>query len=161
MKQFCLVLTVAVWAGTMAGCVERRYVITSDPPGAIVFRNGQPLGATPVDDHFVYYGKYKYTLVKDGYETMQVEQNIPAPWYEYFPIDFFSETILPLQIEDVRRFEYKLEPRRIVNTNDLLRDAQNLRNRGLSVQSPIPSPATGPVLTPANANQVPVESPPP
>ena len=52
------------------------------------------------------------------------------------PLDFFSENLVPWQIEDVRRFQFTLCPRRIVNTNDLLRDAQNLRNRGLSIQTP-------------------------
>src|SRR5262245_60705353 len=74
---------VVIVAGVLAGCVERRYVITSDPPGAAVFRNGQFIGSTPVDDHFLYYGNYHYTLVKDGFETLQVDQPIPAPWWEY------------------------------------------------------------------------------
>jgi hypothetical protein len=126
----------ALSSALLGGCVERRYVITSDPPGALVLRNGQPLGATPVDDHFVYYGDYDFTLVKEGYETMQAKQNIPAPYYQVFPLDIVSEIILPWQIQDVRRFHYKLEPRRAVNTDQLLSDGQNLRNRGLSL-SPV------------------------
>src|SRR5947209_14074171 len=79
---------VALTLGLLTGCVERRYVITSDPPGAVVLRNGQPIGATPVDDYFVYYGKYNFTLIKEGYETLPVVQNIPTPWYESFGVDF-------------------------------------------------------------------------
>src|SRR5581483_5232398 len=61
----CVWLCVAaLCAGALTGCVERRYVITSDPPGAIVYCNGRQIGATPVDDHFIYYGKYDFTLVK-------------------------------------------------------------------------------------------------
>jgi hypothetical protein len=126
-------VTVAICAAGLAGCVERRYVITTDPPGAVVLRNGQPLGPTPVDDHFVYYGNYNYTIIKEGFETLQVEQRIPSPWYEYPPLDFISENLVPWPIIDVRRFHFKLEPRRIVNTDQLLKDAQNLRNRGISV----------------------------
>ena len=44
----------------------------------MVFRNGVPIGPTPVDDQFVYYGNYHFTLVKDGYETLQVDQDIPC-----------------------------------------------------------------------------------
>src|SRR5580693_4048976 len=65
-------MTRIAWLGTAlliatvgTGCVERRYVVTSDPPGALVFRNGVPLGPTPVDDFYVYYGEYDITLVKD------------------------------------------------------------------------------------------------
>src|SRR5262245_19788812 len=65
------------------GCVERRFVIESDPPGAVVFVNGQPLGSTPVDGHFIYYGNYDFSLVEDGYETLHVDQRIRAPWYQY------------------------------------------------------------------------------
>jgi hypothetical protein len=126
-------MSAVICAGLMAGCIERRYVITTDPPGAVVLRNGQPIGATPVDDQFVYYGTYHYTIVKEGYETLQVDQEITTPWYDYPVIDFFSENVVPWTIRDVRRFHFKLEPRRLVNTNDLLMEAQNLRNRGLSL----------------------------
>ena len=133
MRRYESALGIAMCAGLLSGCVERRYVIYSDPPGAIVLRNGRPIGATPVDDHFDYYGKYDFTIMKDGYETLQVQQEIPAPWYEWIGIDFFSENVMPFQVEDVRQFHYKLEPRKVVNTNELMHDAQNLRNRGLSL----------------------------
>ncbi len=144
----------------LAGCVERRYVVTTEPPGAIVLRNGQPIGASPVDDHFIYYGNYHFTIVKDGFETLQVDQNIPAPWYEWPVIDFFTENLLPWTILDRREFHYQLQPKRIVNTNDLLRDAQNLRNRGLSLGSgsalpgtPTPgAPPAEPAAAPPSAN---------
>ena len=68
-----LVLGVAV---VPAGCVTRRYVITSDPPGAIVYRDGQPLGPTPVEHPFIYYGKYRYRLIKDGYAPLDVEPEL-------------------------------------------------------------------------------------
>jgi hypothetical protein len=136
MRHAAWFVGVAVCTGLLSGCVERRYVITTDPPGAVVLRNGEPLGPTPVDDHFVYYGKYHFTIIKDGFETLQVDQEIPAPWYEYFPLDFFSENVFPWPVTDVRRFHFKLEPRRVPNTDELLRDAQNLRNRGLSLEPP-------------------------
>jgi len=71
MKQGVRFLVMAVCAAAVTGCVERRYVIYTDPPGAMVLRNGQTLNATPVDDHFVYYGKYKFTIFADGYETLK------------------------------------------------------------------------------------------
>jgi PEGA domain len=138
-KQIAL-LRFAACALLLAGCVEQRYVVTTDPPGAVVFRNGQPLGQSPVDDHFVYYGSYHFTIVQDGYETLQVDQDITTPWYEYFPLDFFSENIIPWIIRDVRRFHYKLEPRRMVNTEELLKQADNLRNRGISIRPPDNNP---------------------
>ncbi|HLJ93203.1 MAG TPA: hypothetical protein VKU02_08440, partial [Gemmataceae bacterium] len=55
---------------------------------------------------------------------------------EFFPIDFFSENLIPWTIRDVRRFHYKLQPRRMVNTTELLQQAENLRNRGISIRPP-------------------------
>src|SRR5262245_3283745 len=105
----------ALLSSGVAGCVERRYVIESDPPGALVLVNGTPLGATPVDGHFVYYGNYTFTLIKDGYETLHVDQRIRAPWFEYPGADFVSENVYPGKLEDVRRFRYALQPAAQVN----------------------------------------------
>ncbi len=173
-RTYRLVLVLlAAWLAT--GCVERRYVITTDPPGAVVLRNGQPIGQTPVDDHFVYYGTYHYTVIKEGYETLQVDQKIPAPWYEYIGLDFISENLFPFQLEDVRHFHYKLEPRHIVNPNQLLDAAHNLRNRGMSLgggstgappattpptPAPPPPPGAAPVL-PAPQGVAPAPAAPP
>lgn len=134
MRRFGWLLGVASCVSLLAGCVDRRFVVTSDPPGALVLRNYQPIGAAPADDHFVYYGKYHFTLIKDGCQTMQVDQEVPAPWYEYVGLDFLSENLWPWKIEDVRRFHYKLEPLPAVRSDQLLQDAEILRDRGRAVQ---------------------------
>ncbi len=103
----------------LTGCVERRFVVTTDPPGALVMRNNAPIGFAPADDHFVYYGNYHFTLIKDGYETQQIDQKIPAPWYEYPPFDFFTENLLPWHIIDVRRFHYQMQPRVVPNADEI------------------------------------------
>jgi hypothetical protein len=155
------------------GCVDRRYVIYVDQPnglpdlGAVVERNGQVLGATPVDDHFVYYGKYNFKLVKPGYETLQVVQNIPAPWYQYPGLDFFAENVWPFRIIDRREFHYQMVPVMQPQINDLLRQADNQRLRGWSIQPPPgtqpPVPAGPPagIVQPAPTLQPPPGSQPP
>jgi hypothetical protein len=129
-------VALALAALGLGGCVERRYVIESDPPGALVLVNGQPLGTTPVDGYFVYYGDYNFTLIKDGYQTQQVRQRIASPWYEVPPVDFVTENLYPVKVEDVRRFHYCLEPLVQVRTDELLRQADALRDRGKSVGEP-------------------------
>src|SRR4051794_16633744 len=87
-------------AGLSTGCVTRRVFITSDPPGAAVYRNGQFIGTTPVSEPFVYYGKYRYLLVHDGYEPLDITQELETPWYEYPGIDFVSEAVIPYPFRD-------------------------------------------------------------
>jgi hypothetical protein len=123
-------------AALSTGCVERRYVVTSDPPGALVFRNGVPLGPAPVDDFFVYYGEYDLTLVKDGYETLHAKVKIDAPWYEYPPLDFISENLFPYTIRDIReggQFHFNLQPLQAVRQDEVLRRATELRARGRTI----------------------------
>lgn len=117
-----------------AGCVERRFVITSDPPGAIVYNeHGDPVGATPTDREFTYYGKYKHTLVRDGCQTVVAEERIKAPWYERFPLDFVSEVLLPFHFRDVRRLHYVLPPREVRPAEVILEQANQQRLRGQAI----------------------------
>jgi hypothetical protein len=155
MRRYGWLLGAAACAGLATGCVERRYVVTTDPPGALVLRNGQSIGQSPADDHFVYYGHYHFTLIHDGYETLQVDQNIPAPWYEYPVLDFVSENLVPWQIKDVRRYHYVMQPLQQVRSDVLLERAGGLRARGQSlvplapppVPEAEPEPAPPPPLT--------------
>jgi hypothetical protein len=149
MRRCGCIPAIAICAVLAGGCVERRYVVTSDPPGAIVLRNGQSLGWSPADDHFVYYGNYHFTLIHDGYETLQVDQKIPPPWYEYPVLDFISENLIPWQIEDVRRFHYALQPLQLPRADLLLERAQGLRTQGqtlvpLAPPLPLEAPSPGP-----------------
>jgi len=144
MTRNARLLAILAGAALLTGCVDRRYVVVTDPPGAVVQENGRPLGATPADGSFVYYGKYRFTIVRDGYETLVVDQDIPTPWYEYFPLEFFSENVVPWTIRDVRRFQYRLQPLQTPNLNDVTQRAQELRQRGMAIPTPPGPPGTSP-----------------
>ena len=133
------VKSIALASILLSGCVDRRYVVTTDPPGAVVYVNDQYLGATPVDNHFIYYGKTHFKIVKEGYETLQVDQDVKSPWYEYPPLDFFSETLLPYTVIDRREFNYKLEPRKLPDQTQFIQQAQILREKGLALGPGKPS----------------------
>jgi len=128
------------------GCVERRFLVQAEVPGvagdagAKLLVNGQEIGPTPADVYFTYYGKYHFTLIKDGYETLQVDQNISTPWYEWFGIDFISEAIYPWKIRDVRRYAFTLPPAQSVRPEDVLNRANTLRQRAAGV-TPFPDSA--------------------
>jgi hypothetical protein len=127
-------LAALVFCAGLTGCVERRLMIRSNPPGALVRVDGYEIGTTPVATSFIYYGTREIQLVKDGYETLTVKQPIPAPWYEYTPIDFVSENLIPGEIRDERALDYQLVPQRIVPTEQLLNRADELRRGGRTPQ---------------------------
>ena len=123
---------------TAVGCVERRFVITSDPYGAVVYNeNDIPIGAAPADQQFVYYGKYRFKLIKDGYQTKIVEEPIKAPWYAWPGLDFVSENLIPFTIRDIRRLHYKLEPIESVSPEKVRADGDMLRQRGQTIGAPV------------------------
>src|SRR6516165_8608800 len=93
------------------GCVHRRFLITSDPPGAAVYRDGAFIGTTPADGTFLYHGKYRIALVLDEHETLVDDLDLDAQWYEYPGLDFFSENVWPCTVNDVRRKHYILKRR--------------------------------------------------
>ena len=132
--QSPLLLT-ALAAMLACGCVERRMTIRSQPAGALVVLDGQELGFTPVSTPFTYYGDREVKLIKDGYETKTIRQRVSTPWYQYIPLDFFTEALLPVRIRDERNYVYTLEPSTMVANDELLQRAEQTRQLG---QNPPP-----------------------
>jgi PEGA domain len=120
----------------VTGCVERRYTIRTDPPGALAVVNGQELGLTPVSAPFAYYGEREIVLIKDGFQTQRVIQPIRAPWWDNLLTEFFSENLVPVNLRDERDFTYRLTPSTVPATNDLLHRAESLRAQGLTPPPP-------------------------
>jgi hypothetical protein len=141
--SFGLVIALAVSA--IAGCVERRMTIRSNPPGAMVYVDDYEIGTTPVSTSYIYYGTRKIRLVKDGYETLTIYQPMPHPWYEWPGIDFFSENLWPHEIRDERSFMFQMVPTITVPTDTLLDRAQQLRDANrVFPGAPAAAPATSP-----------------
>jgi hypothetical protein len=122
------IVGLAVLALAGSGCVERRMIIRTNPPGALVYVDDNEIdGVTPVAISPIYYGNRKIRIVKDGYETLTIIQSVPPPWYEIPPLDFISETLVPGKIKDVRTFDYQLHPQAMVQQDTLLGRAEELR----------------------------------
>lgn len=117
-----------VVVGLGSGCVSRRMMVYSDPPGALVLLEGKEIGYTPVAVDFLYYGTREFTLIKDGYETKTVMQKVPAPWYQWPVIEFFADNFALHTISDRRAFTYTLEPRRILSNEEILHRGEQLRS---------------------------------
>jgi len=76
----------------LTGCVERRYTIRTEPPGALVIANGEPIGVTPVSKSFTFYGNRTFRIIKEGYETKDIVQPMKAPWFDNLATEFFTES---------------------------------------------------------------------
>lgn len=105
-----LSLAAAILVAAGSGCVSRRFTVISDPPGALVEVDGQRIGVTPVSMDFIYYGTRNITLSKPGYQTLAVEQPQRKPWYQVFPLEFFSDNFALTHITDRHVFNYRMTP---------------------------------------------------
>jgi hypothetical protein len=143
--RLCLLLT-ALACLCQAGCVQRRLTVRSNPPGALVYVDNYEIGTTPVSTDFIYYGTRQIRLVKDGYETLTVLQPVPTPWYQYFPIDFFAENVVPGEIRDERCLDFVLTPQMIVQGDQLLQRAEDLRRTTHVPNLLTPPPQPGQVV---------------
>jgi hypothetical protein len=133
------------------GCVRRRLLVRSNPPGATVYVDNQPIGTTPCATDFTYYGTREIRLVKPGYETLTVNQPIPAPWYQIPPIDFVAENVVPNEIQDYRTLSYNLVPQVIHPTEQIIARAEQLRSgtqQGAVLPAAVGAVTPQPVLGP-------------
>jgi len=128
----CVWLPVLLACG---GCVERIMKIDSDPQGARVFINDEEVGVTPAQVAFLWYGDYDIILRKEGYQTLKTHQRLTAPWYQYPPLDFVAECLVPKTIRDVRVLPtYALEPASTPLPRDVVQRAVELRAQALAGQ---------------------------
>lgn len=91
------------------GCVHRSLTIRTDPPGAQVYVNDELKGESPVTYDFTWYGWYRLTLRKDGFERLDDHKLLRAPIHSWIPFDLFAE-LLPLPVRDARTWSYTLTP---------------------------------------------------
>jgi len=147
-------------AAAAAGCVQRRMTIRSNPPGALVYVDDYQLGTTPVSHDFVYYGTRKIRLVKDGYETLTVRQPFPIPWYEYFPLDFVSENLIPWEIRDERVVDLAMAPAAATPPEVVVARAEQARLAAGSLPPAMPTAAVAPPAAPPPAAVQPLPAPP-
>ena len=126
-KLATFVLLVSLSTVCLTGCVQRRFIVRSQPEGAFVTIDNQPIGYTPLSVPFTYYATREIQLEKDGYKTIKVRERIRPPWYQKFPVSFFADNFAGREIRDERLLEFEMEPRTQVEENLLLERANDLR----------------------------------
>lgn len=146
------------------GCVDRRFLVETNAPGAMISVDGKQIGASPADSRWEYAGYYQINAVAPGYQPLTERVWIRPKWYEYPPFDFVAEVLWPFRIEDVRRIQLQMEPKRPVDQNELIRNADDLRERGRALppsrvpdekgtptpNAPLGSSGTAPTVLPRN-----------
>lgn len=138
-QKFGFIFVFLLGCTAFSGCVLRTLTIDSEPPGATVYLDNTPVGETPVTIPFTYYGNRKITLEKtdaDGKllcERKIVYEKLSPPVYQIFPLDFFSEIVLPIDIKDEHYFTYQLDalnrPPTAEIQKNVLKNAEELREK--------------------------------
>lgn len=93
----------------LSGCVERLLQIRSTPSEAEVLVDGEPVGRTPVDVEFHFYGDREIIVRKENYRELRVLQEVSAPWWQFFPFDLFTDLLLPWTVRDIRKLHFELK----------------------------------------------------
>ena len=119
-----LMVAIAVFS---TGCVRRRMMVRTSPPGAVVSVDNQVIGTTPAASPFVYYGTREFRIEKDGYRTETIRRRFNPPWYQWPVIDFFAETLWPGEIRDERIIDVQLVPQTLEPTEAVVQRADALR----------------------------------
>lgn len=120
---------------TCHGCVERLITVKTTPPGAIVWLNGEEIGAAPVTRTFTWYGEYEVVIRNEGFETLKTSRKMDAPFYQWPVIDFFTECLLPFHFVDQHEWEFELSPQTPTDTGELIQRAKDLRQEALQPSS--------------------------
>ncbi|QDT69578.1 PEGA domain protein [Planctomycetes bacterium MalM25] len=145
-----IALAVLLIALATSGCVRRRLTVRSNPPGAIVHVDNQRIGTTPCSIDYVYYGTREIRLSLPGFETLTVNQPLPAPWYETPGIDFISENLVPARIEDARTVSFNLQRTRLEAPETVIARGEELRRQmtPLGAAPVVPAAAAIPTTQP-------------
>lgn len=127
LKKSANILIASLILVSLSGCVQRRFIIRSQPEGAFVSIDRQQIGLTPLSVPWTYNGTREIQLEKDGYKTIKVQQRFSPNWYETFPASFVTENFWFREIRDERLMEFQMEPKTQVQGNLLLDRANDLR----------------------------------
>ncbi len=128
-SSLTLVVLAACLGQMLGGCVERRLTIKTEPEGALVELNDEPIGPSPVTVGFNWYGNYYVRISMDGYQTLATHRKLKRPEHDKFPWDFFAGVLSSERIVDSYEWTFTLEPMQRPDRDDLIKKAERVRNR--------------------------------
>ena len=159
---FAIVILLAVCG---SGCVRRRLTVRTNVPYAQIYADRQFIGTGKAHAPFLYYGTRHFEVTAAGYRTEKVLRNFNPPWYQYPPLDFISETLLPWEIRDERIIDITMTPEQPLPSEELTARATTLRlqaAQGMATGLP-PTVITNPDVTTVQPGSIyptaPIEQP--
>ncbi len=123
-----LIVVGVLSAAVNVGCVDRKLTVTSEPSGALVYLNNREVGRTPFTTDFTWYGDYDVVVRKDGFKTITTKKKIPAPWWQFPPIDLVAE-VTPGRKLDEHKLNFTLTPTQEVSATAIMDRAKQLRTQ--------------------------------
>jgi len=126
---FALTAASLIASLSLAGCVERRLTINTEPKSALVILNDEEIGVSPVTVTFQWYGDYWVRISKEGYETQNTHRDLKAPWYDHFPFDFFAQILYPGRIVDSYEWTFRLIPQKQPTREGLIQNAEEMKRQ--------------------------------
>ena len=122
-----------------SGCIERKLYIITNPADCEVYVDGKYIGNTVVrnendpntgriEHSFVYYAEREIVVKKKDFESRSEFIKPSTPWYEIFPIDFFSEILIPYTIHVRFTYRFDLKEYEDMDSDVLLEEGEKMRN---------------------------------
>jgi hypothetical protein len=122
------------------GCVERKIVIGSSPPGALVTLNDVEVGRTPVKVPFTWYGDYDIRLryernvagpderpvIKRYY--LHTHKKTTTPWFDVLGIDLVTE-LWPADFKDEQVWAFEIPEVVEPTDEELIQRARDLQEQ--------------------------------
>ncbi|MEZ6003459.1 MAG: PEGA domain-containing protein [Planctomycetota bacterium] len=122
----------------LAACTPHRYLsVTSEPSGALVRLDENVIGTTPLEYPFEHYGHRRLSLYLPGYQSYSQPIYLREPWHARFPIDIFTEVLIPMGLTYRKDFHAALVPddgQRVLETLDEFADRAESLRRGVPVE---------------------------
>ena len=115
----------------LTGCVRRTMTINTEPQGAVIYLNDEEIGSSPVSVDFTWYGDYSVICRKEGYETLDTNFVVNAPWYQWPVIDFFADVVWPATIHDQREVSYALNVATEPEPEEVVERAEEMRREAV------------------------------
>ncbi|HOX39291.1 MAG TPA: PEGA domain-containing protein [Candidatus Brocadiia bacterium] len=113
--------TACLSAALCGGCVIRTLTVRSEPIGAPVYIDEREIGTSPARITFDHYGTRRVRVgpMLDRQGRVMYDEKVEMykcriPWYEYFPLDFISDNLIPFNIRDEHEVSLtlpKVEPK--------------------------------------------------